>query len=324
MNKTARQDRQSTHFSSGTNSPFIWAVGGGKGGVGKSIVSILLSINLARRGHSTVLVDADLGAANLHTLMGIKAPARTLNDFLSRKYKQLQQICLNTQVDNLKLICGASEVLTMANLQYAQKTKIFRSIEALPADHVVLDLGAGASFNVLDFFLIAHFPLVVLTAQPVSIQNAYAFVRNAVYRRLTRAVSQKPSILELVKAAMDPKNENQLRTIQELLSAVEHTSGTRYGRILRDAVSNVRPLLITNMVRDDNERKAARIIKMVAQKYLTIEARDLGAIAWDGAVARAVSEMVPINELPEQTAAFKNTDRLIAGTLAQFEARRLN
>ncbi len=324
MKTSASQNLKNGQPASSTNQPMIWAVGGGKGGVGKSIVSILLAVNLARRGYSTILVDADLGAANLHTLMGIKTPLRTLNDFLNRKYGQLQQICLKTEVDNLGLICGASEILTMANLQFAQKTKIFRSIQALPAQHVVLDLGAGASFNVLDFFLIAHFPIVVLTAQPVSIQNAYAFVRNAVYRRLTRTVSQKPSVLELIRAAMDPKNDNQLRTIQELLAAVENTSGTKYGRMLREAVGNIKPLLVTNMIRNENEQKAARIIEMVAHKYLTIETRGLGGIAWDDAVAKAVSGMIPLNQLPRQTPALKDSGEIIDRALAEHEKAQLN
>ncbi len=320
MKTTANRDLKASQ----TDTPIIWAVGGGKGGVGKSIVSILLALSLARRGHSTILVDADLGAANLHTLMGIKTPVRTLNDFLNRKYRQLRQICIKTEVDNLGLICGASEVLTMANLQFAQKTKIFKSIQTLPARHVVLDLGAGASFNVLDFFLIAHFPIVVLTSQPVSIQNAYAFVRNAVYRRLTRTVSQKPSVLELIKAAMDPKNENQLRTIQELLAAVENASGSKYSSILRESVGNIKPLLVTNMIRHENEQKAARIIQMVAQKYLTVQARDLGSIKWDAAVAGAVSEMVPINKLPRQTPALQNANEIIAKTLTGDEGAPSN
>ena len=78
--------------------PRIWAVGGGKGGVGKSFVSILLSLVLARRNQSTVLVDADLGGANLHTLMGIKTPVRTLNDFVSRKFPSVEDIRIGTTI----------------------------------------------------------------------------------------------------------------------------------------------------------------------------------------------------------------------------------
>ncbi len=324
MNTPANQKAKGNYPSSNIGLPLIWAIGGGKGGVGKSIVSILLALNLARQGHSTVLIDADLGAANLHTLMGIKTPVRTLNDFLTRKYKSLEQVCIQTEVENLKLVCGASEVLSMANPQYAQKTKIFKSIKSLSTRHVVLDLGAGTSYNVLDFFLIANFPIVVLTAQPISIQNAYAFVRNAVYRRLTRTVSQKPSMLNLVKTAMDPKNENQLRTIKELLKAIKQANGVRHARMLEQAVSSIKPLLITNMARTDLEQKAARIVKLVAQKYLTIEAHDLGAIGMDQEIARAVSEMRPINHLHGQTPAFRAAGKIINDTLAAYEESQLN
>ncbi len=62
--------------------PKIWAVGGGKGGTGKSVVSAILAFWLARMGKRTVLIDVDLGGANIHTLMGIKSPPRSINDFI--------------------------------------------------------------------------------------------------------------------------------------------------------------------------------------------------------------------------------------------------
>jgi len=197
--------------------PQIWAIGGGKGGVGKSLVSVMLSMELARRNQKTVLVDADLGAANLHTLMGIKTPVRTLNDFVIRRCSTIEEICIHTTVQNLQLVCGASEILSFANPQFAQKNKIVQSLLHIACDHVILDLGAGTSYNVLDFFLIASNPIVVLTPQPISIQNAYAFIRNAVYRKLSRMASNQPTLQEIIKLAMDPKNESQVRTILDSL-----------------------------------------------------------------------------------------------------------
>ena len=64
--------------------PQIWAVGGGKGGVGKSTISTLLAFWLARMGKKTILIDVELGGANLHTFMGIKSPPRTLNDYITK------------------------------------------------------------------------------------------------------------------------------------------------------------------------------------------------------------------------------------------------
>jgi len=277
--------------------PQIWAVGGGKGGVGKSLVSVLLAMELARRNDNTVLVDVDLGGANLHTLMGIKSPERTLNDFITRKYNRIQDICIQTDVENLELICGASEVLTMANPQYAQKNKIAQSLISLPADHVVLDLGAGTSYNVLDFFLIAQKAIVVLTPQPISIQNAYAFVRNTIYRRLSRMVSQKPSLLELIKTAMDPKNESQMRTIRDLFESVRKAYGKKMAENIQNAIGQMQPLLITNMSRDDRDANAGKIVQMVAEKYLTIQAIEAGAIAFDPLMEKKISQMVPLSDL---------------------------
>ena len=277
--------------------PHIWAVGGGKGGVGKSLVSILLAMELARRNEKTVLVDADLGGANLHTLMGIKSPGRTLNDFITRKYNNIREICIQTEVENLQLICGASEVLTMANPLYAQKNKITHSLINLPVDHVVLDLGAGTSYNVLDFFLIAQKAIVVLTPQPISIQNAYAFVRNAIYRRLSRMVSQKPSLLELIKTAMNPKNESKMRTIRDLFESVRKSHGKKMAESIRTAIGQLQPLLITNMSRDDRDANAGKIVQLVAEKYLTIEAVEAGAIAYDPDMEKKISQMVSLAEL---------------------------
>jgi flagellar biosynthesis protein FlhG len=203
------------------STPTILAVGGGKGGAGKSVFSLIMAFWLARIGKRTILMDVDLGGANLHTLLGIKSPDRTLNDFLTRKFDKLEDICIDTSEKNLRLISGASDVLSMANPHFSQKIKLMTHLSRLDADYVVLDLGAGTSFNVLDFFLIAHKKIIVLTPEPTSIQNAYIFVRNAVYRKLSRLSSKNPSLDALIKIAMDPKNALKIRTIKELFQFIE-------------------------------------------------------------------------------------------------------
>ena len=75
-------------------------------------------------GKRTVLIDVDLGGANLHTLLGIKNPPRTLNDFITRKFASLEEICIDTEAKNLRLISGASEVLSLANPHFSQKVKL--------------------------------------------------------------------------------------------------------------------------------------------------------------------------------------------------------
>jgi flagellar biosynthesis protein FlhG len=84
---------QNLQSEKGNNrSPQVWAVGGGKGGIGKSVLSILISMALAESGKDTVVIDGDLGGANLHTFMGIRTPSRTLNDFINRQVDTLDDV----------------------------------------------------------------------------------------------------------------------------------------------------------------------------------------------------------------------------------------
>jgi flagellar biosynthesis protein FlhG len=299
------KNRNSAH------SPQIWAIGGGKGGVGKSMVSILLASALAQQGQKTILIDTDLGGANLHTMMGIKTPVRTLNDFITRKYHSLDEICIQTTEKNLQLICGASEILSLANPQYAQKNKIVQGLIALPADQVILDLGAGTSYNVLDFFLIADHPIVVVTPQPISIQNAYGFVRNTIYRKLSRLAGQQSSLQNLIKTAMDPKNDSQMRTIHDLFDAISNEFGTQMANKIKEAVFSIRPWLITNIAREKRDRNAGRIIQLVAEKYLTIRAEELGAIYYDPMVEKIVSQMRPVSMLPPESTSRRDANKIV-------------
>ncbi|MBN2180191.1 MAG: P-loop NTPase [Deltaproteobacteria bacterium] len=287
--------------------PQIWAVGGGKGGIGKSTVSILLAFWLARMGKRTILVDLDLGGANLHTLMGIKSPPKTLNDFVTRRLDSLEEVCIDTDIADLRLICGASDVLTLANPHVAQKIKIIHHIRKLDADYIVLDLGAGTSFNVLDFFLVAERKIVVLTPQPTSIQNAYSFVRNAVYRQLSKLAGQQPPLQALIRSAMDENNELRVRTIRDLLQAAEDISGKEMMEKLQKEIEAIRPAVITNMVVNSNDKNAGRVIQLVSEKYLMIYPRNYGGIAFDKQINQMVSDMVPITRLVQSSDAFANT-----------------
>lgn len=282
----------------------IWAVGGGKGGVGKSVLSSIFALWLARLGKRTIIVDVDLGGANIHTLLGIKSPPRTINDFITKKINNLEDICIETGVDNLRLLSGASEILSLANLQFAQKVKIIQGIEQLNAEYVVLDLGAGTSYNVLDFFLIAQRQIVMLSPQPISIQNSYAFVRNAVYRKLSRLTSQKPGMLSIIKSAMDPKNELNVRTVKELLKVIREDGGSEAADYLKKELDTIRPALVTNMVRHHKDKNAGSIIQLVSEKYLMIKPSDLGGIVYDNRLNAMVSSMTPLTQIDQASEAY--------------------
>ncbi len=295
--------------------PQIWAIGGGKGGAGKSVVSSVMAFWLARMGKRTVLVDVDLGGANLHTLLGIKSPSKTLNDFITRKFEVLEDICIDTGAQNLRLICGASDVLSLANPHFSQKVKLITHFSRIDADYVILDLGAGTSFNVLDFFLVANKKIVVLTPEPTSIQNAYIFVRNAVYRRLSRLSSKTPSLQALIKTAMDPKNVLKIRTVKELLQFIEESGGKDVMEILKKEIENIRPTIITNMARDNKEKNAGQIVQIVAEKYLTTQTTALCSVSYDKQIGAMVSHMAPLINLDQSSQAFADIYEIISKLL---------
>ena len=295
--------------------PVIWAVGGGKGGVGKSIIGTFIAFWLSRMGKKTVLVDTDLGGANVHTLMGIKNPPRSLNDFLAKKYSSLNDICIDSEVNGLRLITGAGEILSLANPKFAQKIKIMKGILKLDADQVILDLGAGSSYNTLDFFLMAEKKLVVVTPQPTSIQNAYSFIRGAVYRRLSQLTSRDPSISALIQTAMNPKNELQMRTIKELCQVIEDLEGAEASKEIKKDLGKIRPIIVTNMVREPSDKNAGKIVQLVAEKYLTIRSENFGTVVYDRQIEQMISEMIPLVRISQSSELFGCVYDIVIKTL---------
>lgn len=167
----------------------IIAIGGGKGGVGKSLVSTNLAVALARLGARVVVLDADLGAPNLHTMYGIMRPQRTIEDFLLGHCSTLEEVALPTSVPGLRVICGSGGALGSANPSFQSKQRLLDQLGRLPADCLLIDVGAGVDLNTIDFFNAADTRLVVMVPEITSLQNGYAFLKLALFRRLQRAIA---------------------------------------------------------------------------------------------------------------------------------------
>jgi len=271
----------------------FWAVGGGKGGVGKSIVSLNLAYWLAKLGHQVILVDADLGGANLHTLLGIKFVNHTLADYLNKKVNSLDKITIDTPVNGLQLICGASDIVGLANPKYTQKMKLMRALQELQADHLILDLGAGTDYNTLDFFLYCHFKIAVLTPQPTALQNGYGFIKSALYRAINKAFARNTRLEPLIKRATDQNSVEPISSIDELITAFTEVA-PEYGTRLEKILSDFHLYLITNMVKTNKDRKTAEIIQTVIKKYLKMKNITLlGNIPYDQQIEECVSRMTP-------------------------------
>jgi flagellar biosynthesis protein FlhG len=288
-------------------------VGGGKGGIGKSLVSSNLGVALANRGQRVLLVDADLGGANLHTCLGVGQPTTTLSDFMLRPKARLEDVIVPTGVPNLSLIAGALDVLDAANIKYAQKQRLLRGLQTQSVDYLILDLGAGSSFNTLDFFIIADHGVLVLLPEPTSVENAYRFVKAAFYRRLQQVEAQY-GIEHLVERALSTR-EGAARTPFEIIQHVRQQNAA-LGERLEKELTAFRVKLVLNQARSDGDLNVGAAVVSAWKKFFGLEMDDLGAIRYDDEAWRAVRRRRPIVlERPDSPAAIGLqgiADRLLA------------
>jgi flagellar biosynthesis protein FlhG len=276
-------------------------VGGGKGGIGKTLVSANLGIALAQAGMRVLLVDVDLGGANLHTCLGVGQPNATLSDFVRSNKVQIEDIILPTGVPQLSLIAGAQDVLDAANLKYAQKQKLQRTLMAQQVDYLLLDLGAGTSFNTLDFFLMADHGVLVVLPEPTAVENAYRFVKAAFFRRLQQVEAQY-GIEELVESALTTR-EGALRTPHDFIAQVRQQDAAAGARLERD-LQSFRIRLVVNQARTDADMNVGAAVVSAWKKFFGLEMDDLGAIRYDDEAWRAVRKRRPILlERPDSPAA---------------------
>jgi len=275
-----------------TDNKKLWSIGGGKGGIGKSVFTLGLGISLARLGKRVILLDADLGGANLHTLMGVRYPTHTLEDFLLKRVEQLEDIILDTQIAGIGLICGADDILGGANPTFSQKIRVLNQLESLPADFVLLDLGAGTSYNTLDFFNYSSGKIAVFTNQATSLQNVYGFLKNSLFRKISREFAKDEYLIWLLYQSGSKTPEVKVESISDLLTHLQRKDEYRYEEVLQ-LLREFQVLLVVNMIKTDRDFQAAQIIQHVTHRFLDLAPQVLGYLHYDQAIEQAVNQMVP-------------------------------
>ncbi len=170
-----RELMRARNNGSGGSKTRIIAVTSGKGGVGKTNLSINLALAYARLGKKVIVMDADLGLANVNVVLGI-IPKYNLYHLI-RKQKNLQDILLDTNY-GIQIIAGASGFSKIANLSDDEREHFIEELGGLSdADVIIIDTSAGVSHNVLDFVAAADEALIVTTPEPTAITDAYGIIK---------------------------------------------------------------------------------------------------------------------------------------------------
>lgn len=271
--------------------PEILVVGGGKGGVGKTCFSVNAAVEIARRGWRVVLVDADLSCSNIETVLGFRSELRLDDFFYQKGPKSLAEIVCDTPYDNLRLIPGTSGLMDVANPRFQQKVALIRELGKLNADLVIIDLDAGAHLNTLDFFLMTNTNgVLVITPERTSIDNAFKFLRAALFRRIERFY-QSPEVGFLLK-------RNQ--TLNDFLISIRRADcfdealKEQLCKELTNLARAFRPRIVVSKANNAYEAKiAANILTKYTRRHLSIEPEVLGFVYFDKYVSEAVNSGVP-------------------------------
>jgi flagellar biosynthesis protein FlhG len=295
----------------------ILAVGGGKGGVGKSFVSANLASILERAGYRVVAVDADLEGPNLHTCLGVRTTRMGLPDFVAGREDDLGKLLLETAEPNLQLIAGTHANLDQPQPGHRRRVELLRGLRQLNCDFVVIDLGAGSQTATLDYFLVADEGILVIQPEPTSVENAYAFLRAAFYRRLRLAVLGH-GVRNLIRVAVDQRNELGIRSPLDLMREIEMLDPVE-GHRLVETMNDFRPRIIINDVERKEDIKLGFAVASVCKKYFGLEAEYIGYVNHDDSVRKSVLEGRPLIEYREGSEAssyLKRIARKLVGSLS--------
>jgi flagellar biosynthesis protein FlhG len=253
----------------------IWAIGGGKGGTGKSFVTSSMGMNLARQGKRVTLIDADLGGANLHSFLKIKKPKHSLTDFFEKK-TPLSEIIIDTQVPNLRFVTGDVRSLGTTGIKYTQKLKLYRHIKNISADYVLIDLGAGSGHNTIDTFLMADKMIVVILPEITSIENLYLFIKKVLFRKLNRLLNDH-GLKNAAKKAWDERKTHHIKSINELIKHIQSIS-PEIKKLVDEALFNFKIYIVLNQVKNQEHMDTGASVKSVLTKYFGIDTRLIGFV----------------------------------------------
>ncbi len=268
----------------------IWAIGGGKGGTGKTFVTSAMGTYIAGKGKRVTLIDIDIGGANLHSFLGISRPKKSLTDFFEAGVS-LNKLAVKTGIDNMSLITGDIHSLASDNIKFTQKLKLFRHIMKLNKHYVIIDLGAGSHNNTIDTFLMADKKIVILEPEITSVENMYHFIKNALFRKLRMSLREY-GFKDIVEQMWERREEYNIKSLRELIDSIR-VNFSHVRDIIDRELSDFKLCLILNKIRSSDDILIGSSMKSIFMKYLGVDTKFAGFVEYDDSVWRSIRERRP-------------------------------
>ncbi|MBA3009944.1 MAG: AAA family ATPase [Proteobacteria bacterium] len=248
------------------------------------MITANLGALLARQGNRVVLVDLDLGASNLHTFLGQPDTDRGLESFLGKAVVHLDQVAMPTEIANLFFISSRNCLTEAANLYVAQKQKIIRAIQKLDFDYVLMDLGAGTNFNMLDFFLTTNQGIFICTPEPTSIENSFNFIKAVYFRVIKKTLKQ--TVFNRVTRRLDLSG-NTIDQSFRIINAVT-SQDPEMGVLLKKRLSDFHFRFVVNQLRKNDDPSLGFKIEKVCNRHFYSKFTFLGNIRYDERIHESI------------------------------------
>lgn len=265
----------------------VITVTSGKGGVGKSSISVNLAIQLSRMGKRVVIFDADFGLANIEIMLGLH-PRYNLADMMYRG-KTLNDI-ITYGPENVGFISGGSGIQELANLSREQIITLIQKLNELDefADVVIVDTGAGISDTVLEFVAASEEVLLVATPEPTSITDAYALLKTlnkkATYRKEKTVVKMIANQVHGNRDARELFEKLGMVVAKFLDIEVEYLGSVPYDHNMQKAIMKQTPISILDA--SCNTARAVNRIANTLEHTMEQEAEHVGIVKLFSSVIR--------------------------------------
>ncbi|MDR3356960.1 MAG: MinD/ParA family protein [Spirochaetaceae bacterium] len=252
----------------------IITVASGKGGVGKTNLSVNMALAYARIGKKVIVMDADLGLANVNVILKM-IPKWNLYHVI-RRQKTMREILVETEY-GISIVAGASGFSKIANLSVDQRTNFIEELETLSsADIIIIDTSAGVSSNVLDFIAVADDVVIITTPEPTAITDAYGIVKiiateiESVEMGLKLVVNRVNNVTEAKKVA----DRMTSITGQFLNTKLEYLGFIYDDTAVSQAVLKQKPFMV-----DAPRSKAAQCVQHIVGRMEKMEFREGGGFS---------------------------------------------
>jgi flagellar biosynthesis protein FlhG len=297
-----------------TRSRRVVAVGGGRGGVGKTLLTVNLAVYFAQLGREVVVCDTDPFGSNLHAVLGLETPPIVTSEALDEGKAQP----VPTIVPGLRILPTAYDPMTATPVRTGRGSQWSRHLQKLDVDYVLLNLGASTTASTLDLFLAADVGICVTAPEPLAVETTYRFCRALYLRVLRRALMKerfKLRIVERVIAALPP-----MATPPEIVAEIRRYDES-VAAVAAQEMLKVRPHLVVGQTRLRSDLELGPAMASVSERFLGISLDYLGHIEHDDAVWLTVRRRQPLLIDSPTSKSARNIERVARRILALLAAR---